>query len=117
MRQKLIFTLGKPRRLCDIPGVGLIPTMLADIRIDQLTAQKRKRRLVVDLDVVKWIGEDFGRPYQASLDVFDQEQLHGPEQDAGDAEREPDHRYVTDKASFVRGWRKQAEISRIEIKW
>src|SRR5215471_14865445 len=90
--------------------------MTPDIRIDQFAAQKRKRRLVVKLDVVKWIGEDFGRPYQTGLDVFDQEQLHGPEQHAGDAEDEPNHRYVADKSGFVRGRREQTEIGRIEIK-
>ena len=52
--------------------------MLTDIRINQFAAQKGKRRLVVKLDVVKRIGENFGRPYQTGLDIFDQEQLHGP---------------------------------------
>jgi len=65
---------------------------------------------------VKRIGEDFGRPYQSGLDVLDQEQLHGPEQYAGNAEHEPDHRNMADKAGLVRGRREQAEISRIEVK-
>src|SRR6516165_12113366 len=90
--------------------------MATDIRIDEFAAQKRKRRLVVQLDVVKRIGEDFGRPYQTGLDVFDQEQLHGPEQHASDAEHEPDQRDVADKAGFVGSRRKQAEIGRIETK-
>src|SRR5215468_2339846 len=89
--------------------------MAADIRIDQFATQKRKGRLVVQLDVVKRIGEDFGRPYQTGLDVLDQEQLHGPEQYAGNAEHEPDHRNMADKAGLVRGRHEQAEISRIEI--
>ena len=39
--------------------------MLRMARIDQLAAQQRERRLVVELDVVERVGEDLGHPDQA----------------------------------------------------
>src|SRR6516165_3453574 len=71
---------------------------------------------MVKLDVVEWVGEDFGRPHQARLYVLDDKQLQRSEQYAADAEREPDHGHLTDKAGLVDGRRKQAEIGRIKIK-
>ena len=56
------------------------------VRIDQLAAQQIERRLVVELDVVERVGEDLGHPHEAGLHVLDEEQLHGAEQQAADAD-------------------------------
>src|SRR6202043_1000387 len=50
--------------------VIIVPVVAADARIDQLAPQKRKRRLVVKLDVVKRIGEDFSCPNETGLNVL-----------------------------------------------
>src|SRR6185437_7104248 len=81
----------------------------ADMRIDQLAAQERERGLVVQLDVVERIGENFGRPYQPGLHVLYEKQLHGAKYDAADPERQPDCRDLADEFHFARPWREQAE--------
>ena len=60
--------------------------------IDQLAAQQIERRLVVELDVVERVGQDFRRPNQPGLDVLDEEQLHRAEQQPAQADDEPDLR-------------------------
>src|SRR5271156_2305095 len=39
----------------------------SDARIDQFATHERKRRFVIELNIVKRIGEDFGRPDQSGL--------------------------------------------------
>ena len=63
------------------------PTCAVPHRVDQLAAQQVERRLVVELDVVERVGEDLGHPHQAGLHVLQEEQLHGAEQQAADADR------------------------------
>ena len=58
--------------------------MLRVLRVDQLAAQQVERRLVVELDVVERIGQDFRQPHQAGLHVLDEEQVDGAEQQAAD---------------------------------
>jgi hypothetical protein len=41
--------------------------------IDQLAFHQVERRLVIELDVVKRVGEDFGCPDQSGLHVADEE--------------------------------------------
>ena len=39
-----------------------------------------ERRLVVEHDVVKRVGDDFGKPDRPTLPILDEEQMHGAEQ-------------------------------------
>ena len=48
-----------------------------------------ERGAVIQLDVMKRIGEDFCRPGQAGHAILYQEQLNGAEQQAADADDEP----------------------------
>src|SRR3954451_1090702 len=75
-------------------GVLVVPVGV-QARIDQLPAHQVKRRLVVELDIVERVGEDLGRPYQAGLDVLDEEQLDGAEQQPAQTDHEPDQSDVT----------------------
>src|SRR4051794_4485728 len=63
---------------------AVIARLLVESGIDQFAAQQIKRRLVVEPDVAERIGQDLGHPDQAGLDVADEEQLHGAEQQAAD---------------------------------
>ena len=54
-------------------------------RVDELAAQQRQRRAVVEHHIVERVGDDLGDPHQAGLHVADEEQLHGAEQQAADA--------------------------------
>ena len=65
-------------------------------RINQLTAQKVKRRSVVKHEVVERIGEYFCHPYQAGADIANEKQLHGTEQQAAKADAQPDLTNVLD---------------------
>ena len=83
------------REMLRAPVAGSISALSAALhvrhRVDQLAAQQVQRRLVVELDVVERVGEDLGHPHQAGLHVLQEEQVHGAEQQAADAERQPDH--------------------------
>ena len=70
-----------PRR----PQLFFLVPVGADMRIDQFAAQQRERRLVVKLDVVERVGQNFRGPHQPGLHVLDEEQLDGAEQHAADA--------------------------------
>ena len=96
LREMIAHRLSRDRRLrnalralrgCSpaLPSSSMTPCC-ALMRIDQLAAQQIKRRLVVELDVVERVGEDLGHPHQAGLHVLDEEQVHGAEQQAADAD-------------------------------
>src|ERR1700733_8806053 len=57
--------------------------------IKQLAAQKVGRRPIVQLDVMKWIGNDLGRPDQPRLHILDLEQMKCSEQQSADADGQP----------------------------
>ena len=84
-------------------------------RIDQLAAQQVERRLVVELDVVERVGEDFGHPHQPGLHVLDEEQVHGAEQQAADADDQPDQRHVAHEFGRIGVRLEEAEQRRIEV--
>jgi len=50
---------------------------------------------------VKRIGEDFRHPDQTSLDVPDEEQLHGTKQQGAKADHQPDLADVLDKGAAI----------------
>src|SRR5207245_7065486 len=66
--------------------------VLLQARIDQLAPHQSQRRLAVQLEVAEGIGEDLGHPDQTGLDVADEEQVDGAEQQTADADRQPDFR-------------------------
>jgi len=43
---------------------------------------------------VKWVGNDFRDPYQPGLNVLDDEELHGSEQQCTETDHQPDHSHV-----------------------
>jgi len=77
-------------------------------RVDQLAAQQIKRRLAVDLGVVERIGEDFGRPNQPGLHVFQEKQLHGAKDQCARADEQPEFTHVTQELHAVARRREQA---------
>ena len=83
--------------------------------LEPLAAQKLERRLVVELDVVERVGEDLRRPDQPGLHVLQEEQLHGAEQQAAEADDEPDLRHVADVFAGIGMRLEDAEQRRIEI--
>jgi glutamate-1-semialdehyde 2,1-aminomutase len=85
-------------------------------RVEELPAQQLKRRPVVELDVMERVGEDLCHPHQAGLDVLDEEQVHGPEQEAAYAEDQPDLSHMRDELGGARMRLEQAEQGGIEIK-
>jgi glutamate-1-semialdehyde 2,1-aminomutase len=85
-------------------------------RIEELPAEQLERRPVVELDVMERVGEDLRHPHQAGLDVLDEEQMHGPEQEAAYAEDQPDLSHMRDELGGARMRLEQAEQGRIEIK-
>ena len=56
-----------------------LTTSVQKLFVKTLTAQQLKWRLVVQVNVVKRIGDDFGHPHQASLHIFDKAQVNGSE--------------------------------------
>jgi len=58
--------------------------------IDQFAPHQVKRRLGINHRVVERVGQDLRRPYQAGLNVLQEEQLHGTKQQRADADEEPD---------------------------
>ena len=61
-------------------------------RVDQLPLQQVKRRLPVEHDVVERVGDDLGDPHEPGLHVPQEEQVHGAEQQAAEADGQPDLR-------------------------
>ncbi|WP_382327129.1 hypothetical protein ACFJGX_22740 [Hydrogenophaga sp. UC242_50] len=55
------------------------------------------------------VGEDLGHPHQAGLHVSDEEQVHGAEQQAAHAQREPQRAHLADERHAVRVRLEQAE--------
>ena len=85
-------------------------------RIEELPAEQLERRLVVQLDVMERVGEDLRHPDQAGLHVLDEEQVHGPEQQAAHSEDQPYLPYMRDELGGARMRLEQAEQGGIEIK-
>ena len=87
LREMLRASLLAPRRTRSCRVARQSARRRAACGLDQLAAQQVERRLVVELDVVERVGEDLRHPHQPGLHVLDEEQLHGAEQQAADAER------------------------------
>ena len=45
--------------------------------VDQLTAQQVERRLVIQIDVMKWVGDDLRQPHESGANVLQKKQVHG----------------------------------------
>src|SRR4249920_3999365 len=92
-----------------------VSDVLLQARIDQLALQKEQRRLVVEPEVAERVGQDFRHPDKTRLDVTDEEQMDGAEQQPADAYREP---YLGDVAHEI-GRRgpggENSEQGRIEV--
>ena len=69
----------RARRLFALFPVEPVPALvllLVGVRVDELVLHEQVvRRLVVELHVVEWVGEDFRRPDQAGLQILDKEKL------------------------------------------
>ena len=62
---------------------------LFGVVVDQFTLEQIQRRLVVQNDVVKRVGQDFGHPHQASLNIVDEEQVAGTKQQSRSTQVKP----------------------------
>src|SRR4051812_29286111 len=83
--------------------------VLLEARVDQFALYQGERGLVVELEVAERVGDYLGHPDEAGLDVADEEQMDGAEQQPADADRQPD---LGDLTQEVRGrgpGREQAE--------
>src|SRR5580704_6497688 len=65
--------------------------------IDHLAAQQRERGVTIKHEVVEGVGDDFGHPDEARLDIVDEEQVHGAEQQTAEAHQQPDLGDLTDE--------------------
>jgi glutamate-1-semialdehyde 2,1-aminomutase len=64
-------------------------------RVEELPSEELEGRLVVEQDVMERIGHDLREPHQTRLNVLQEEQLHGPEEDGADTDAEPGDRRVS----------------------
>jgi hypothetical protein len=48
-----------------------------------------QRRLVIKLDVVKWVCDDLGEPDEPGLDVLEKHKMYGSEQQTTEANGQP----------------------------
>ena len=69
---------------------------LLRIVVHQLTAHEVQGGLVVQNDVVERVGDDLGHPNQACLNVFQEEQVNGSEQQAARTQNQPSRTHLTD---------------------
>src|SRR3954451_5080085 len=90
--------------------------MFLEAGVDQLALQQIQRRLVIKLQVIEGVGDDLCHPDEASLDVADEEQMDGTEQETTDPDREPDLCNLTGEISKGSPGLEQAEQGRIEEK-
>jgi hypothetical protein len=60
-------------------------------RIDQLAFHQVERRLPIEHDVMEGIGDNLRHPNQAGLHIFQEEQVHGSEDQASDSNVQPSH--------------------------
>src|SRR5215510_510974 len=84
------------------PGSRIVPFDLASFgrccelvalrvhRVDQLPFQQMERRPPVELDVVERVGGDLREPHEPGLHVFQEEEMHGAEEESAEAHDEPD---------------------------
>ena len=84
-------------------------------RIDEFAAQQIERRLVVELDVVERVGDDLRHPHQARLHVLEEEQVHGAEDEAADADGDPHQGDMVHEGGDVGVRLEDAEQAGIEI--
>jgi glutamate-1-semialdehyde 2,1-aminomutase len=71
-------------------------------RAEPLSRHQLQRRLVVQLHVVKRVGQDLRAPHQSRQHASSQTQLHGPPDERGDADRKPQHRDVVENTRPVK---------------
>jgi glutamate-1-semialdehyde 2,1-aminomutase len=71
-------------------------------RIESFPSEKIDRRLVVEPDIMKRVGDDLADPHQASPDVLEEEQVNGPEQQAASTHRKPQDCRIVDKTAEPR---------------
>ncbi len=109
--------VGKHPSAIDQACCSLQLVVLDDVEagIDQLAAQQRQRRAPVEQEVVEGVGEDLGHPDQPGLDIVDEEEMDGAEQQAADADHQPDLGDLTHEVARRRPRREQAEQGRIDV--
>src|SRR5215207_5438495 len=71
---------GRPQPLFSRERISRVLDVLLEAGIDQLALQKGQRCLPVQFEVVEGVGDDLGHPDEARLDVADEEQVDGAEQ-------------------------------------
>ena len=91
--------------------------VLLETGIDQFALHQRQRRLVVQLEIAEGVGEYLRHPDQAGLDVADEEQVNGAEQETADADREPDQRQVVQVIASGDGTLERADAQRSRARW
>jgi hypothetical protein len=86
-REMIAHRFSRPRKITasDRPSV-LLP---AHPPVDELALEKVQRRLVVELDVMKRVGDDLGHPHEPALHVLQEEQVDRAEQETTDRQHEP----------------------------
>lgn len=89
--------------------------MLGVLRVDQLPAQQAQGRPVVELDVVERVRKDLRQPHEPALHILDEEEMHGPEQEAADGDGDPGERQVVQELMPICGRLEDAEQRRVEI--
>ena len=72
-------------------------------------------RAVIQLDVVKRVGEDLRHPGQSLLNAAKEEEMNRPEQQSADADREPDPADLVDALPQRRCRFEDAEQRRVNV--
>src|SRR6267142_506257 len=91
--------------------------VLLETRIDQFALHQSQRRLVVQLEIAEGVGEDLRHPDQTGLDVTDEEQVDGAEQQPAGSDHEPDLGHLAHEVRRRGPGREQAEQGRVEIQY
>ena len=86
-----------------------------EYRVDEFTAQKIERRLVVELDIVEGVGDDLCHPDQASLHILQKEEVDRAENEPTDTNGYPHQRHMMDERGYVGVRFKNAEKAGVQI--
>ena len=85
----------------------------------KFTSHKMQRRFVVNLYVVKRVGENLGKPDESTLYVHYEEQVDGAENHCADANIQPDYCRAMDQAVYSDSGFEKAKEARVnqQQKW
>ena len=59
-------------------------------RVEEFAAQEVEWGAVVHLHFVERVGQDLGGPDESGLDVLDDEEVNGPEEDGAGSQEQPE---------------------------